>query len=98
MRTAQYIKADEIADLELQRLKQFSKLRKDSVIIQHMLIAIVYIMAEKFTKANDVINELLSGTQNRNQGRYSRACKNSTDHNTNAFRKLRYSEQFTQKY
>lgn len=60
LRTAQYIKADEIADLELQRLKQFSKLRKDSVIIQHMLIAIVYIMAEKFTKANDVINELLS--------------------------------------
>lgn len=60
LRTNKMQLAEQIADCEYDRLRQISKLRKDSVIIQHMLIAIVYLMVGNYTKASEVINGLLS--------------------------------------
>lgn len=52
--------AVQVATQELNRLKEQLTLRKDSIIVQHMMIAIVMITARNWTLATEVINVMLS--------------------------------------
>ena len=63
MRCGKYAEAVSVADSENLRLKTYTKYKKDSVIYQLMMIAIVYITAKEWDKANNAIYELMAVTK-----------------------------------